>query len=233
MFNAQVLRGLEVRDEVRPGVVRRHEVGAFRYRGAPAADCAHMVARLCEWLAEDGFRPRPEVGIVAAILAAILAHLYLAWIHPFGDGNGRTARLVEFAILVSPGVPMPAAHLLSSHYKQTRAEYYRRSCPHAVRRPIDPPRPHPRRSTWRRVGPQLPQVETGSGRPPMERRTRSSPRFAGAGREPRASFGRTGARPCWVGFAEFGPCCRVGTQLAHKLGHCGLTIPLTSKAIDG
>ena len=47
-FNAQVLRGLEVRDEVRPGVVRRHEVGAFRYRGAPAADCAHLVARLCE-----------------------------------------------------------------------------------------------------------------------------------------------------------------------------------------
>lgn len=54
-----------------------------------------------------------------------MAHLYLAWIHPFGDGNGRTARLVEFQILLAAGVPTPAAHLFSNHYNQTRAEYYR------------------------------------------------------------------------------------------------------------
>lgn len=124
-FNAEVLRGLEVADEVRPGAFRGHEVGVFRYRGAPAADCPYLVGRLCDWLAEDGFQPNPSMGIVPAILAAIMAHLYLAWIHPFGDGNGRTARLVEYAILVSAGVPMPAAHLLSNHYNLTRAEYYR------------------------------------------------------------------------------------------------------------
>ncbi len=38
----------------------------------------------------------------------------MAWIHPFGDGNGRTARLLEFLILARCGmVPLPAAHLLS------------------------------------------------------------------------------------------------------------------------
>jgi hypothetical protein len=63
--------------------------------------------------------------IVYAILKAVLAHLYLAWIHPFGDGNGRTARLVEFQILIASGVPAPAVHLLSNHYNQTRTEYYR------------------------------------------------------------------------------------------------------------
>ena len=63
--------------------------------------------------------------MVYAILKAVVAHLYLAWIHPFGDGNGRTARLVEFQILLSAGVPTPAAHLLSNHYNLTRAEYYR------------------------------------------------------------------------------------------------------------
>ena len=51
--------------------------------------------------------------------------MYLAWIHPYGNGNGRTARLVEFHILVSSGVPTPAAHLLSNHYNKTRPEYYR------------------------------------------------------------------------------------------------------------
>lgn len=55
-----------------------------------------------------------------AIFKAVVAHLYLAWIHPVGDGNGRTARLVEFQILLSSGVPSPAAHLLSNHYNQTR-----------------------------------------------------------------------------------------------------------------
>ena len=50
---------------------------------------------------------------------------YIAWIHPYGDGNGRTARLAEFMILAREGVPSPCAHLLSNHYNVTRAEYYR------------------------------------------------------------------------------------------------------------
>ena len=64
--------------------------------------------------------------IAYAVLRAILTHLYLVWIHPFEDGNGRTARLMEFRILVDAGVPSPAAHLLSNHYNQTRTLYYER-----------------------------------------------------------------------------------------------------------
>jgi Fic family protein len=66
-----------------------------------------------------------ELRIGVSVLKAVLAHLYIAWIHPFGDGNGRTARLLEFRILLSNGVPAPAAHLLSNHYNKTREEYYR------------------------------------------------------------------------------------------------------------
>jgi len=54
-----------------------------------------------------------------------VAHIYIAWIHPFGDGNGRTARLAEYGILFGSGVPSPAAHLLSDHYNRTRSQYYR------------------------------------------------------------------------------------------------------------
>jgi Fic family protein len=63
--------------------------------------------------------------IGCAIIKAIVAHVYFAWIHPFGDGNGRAARLLEYRVMVVAGVPIPAAHLLSSHYNLTRAEYYR------------------------------------------------------------------------------------------------------------
>jgi Fic family protein len=124
-FNAQVLSKLDTAPEVQPGTIRTHSVGVMGYRGAPAEDCQYLLQQLANWLNDPSFQPNAEHGVIKPILAAILSHLYLAWIHPFGDGNGRTARLVEFAILVSAGVPMPAAHLLSNHYNDTRSEYYR------------------------------------------------------------------------------------------------------------
>ena len=41
------------------------------------------------------------------------------------DGNGRTARLWEFYILMRSGIPSIASHILSNHYNDTRAVYYR------------------------------------------------------------------------------------------------------------
>ena len=129
--NRRVLQGLEahLEDGVVPGEIPAHAVGVGRYRGAPRADCAFLLDRLCSWL-EDGpgltvFGQDDDDRIATAILHAILAHLYIAWIHPFGDGNGRTARLVEFMLLARAGVPPTSAHLPSDHYNLTRAEYYR------------------------------------------------------------------------------------------------------------
>jgi Fic family protein len=129
--NRQVLDGLEdhLEEGVVPGEIPAHAVGVGRYRGAPRADCAFLLHRLCDWLeAERGlsmFEQPDDDRIATAILHSILAHLYIAWIHPFGDGNGRTARLVEFMLLARAGVPLTSAQLLSNHYNLTRAEYYR------------------------------------------------------------------------------------------------------------
>jgi Fic family protein len=124
-LNRQVLEGLKLDEDVVPGGIRRHSVTVGRYLGAPAEDCQHLLERLCSWLEGADFAPQPGLELVYAILKAVVAHVYLAWIHPFGDGNGRTARLTELQILVAAGVPTPAAHLLSNHYNQTRAEHYR------------------------------------------------------------------------------------------------------------
>ncbi len=123
-FNRAALLGLAVAPEVEPGEVRKHSVTVARYRGAPAEDCDYLLERLCEWLSED-WSALGGSGAIVAVLKAVLAHLYLAWIHPFGDGNGRTARLLEFRLLIDAGIATPAAHLLSNHYNQTRTEYYR------------------------------------------------------------------------------------------------------------
>lgn len=119
-FNKTVLNKLKLEEEVIPGEIRNYEVGVARYLAAPHKDCAHLLARLCAWLnrLHDGSK-----SIEEEIIRAVLAHLYLAWIHPFGDGNGRTARLIEFQILVNAGVPTSAAHLMSNHYNLTRSRY--------------------------------------------------------------------------------------------------------------
>ena len=122
-FNYLVLKGLSVDSDVKPGVIRDYSVGVGNYRAAPAEDCEYLLHRLVDWLNEFNLVKLPK--IVNALLKAVLAHLYIAWIHPFGDGNGRTARLLEFYILFAAGVPTPVTHLLSNHYNQTRSQYYR------------------------------------------------------------------------------------------------------------
>jgi Fic family protein len=125
-YNLAILGGLDSEEHVSAGEIRQTSVVVADYRGAPAEDCAYLLERLCAWLESDELAPpSPEWALPYAILKAILAHLYLAWIHPFGDGNGRTARLIELRILLEAGVPTPAVHLLSNHYNQTRIEYYR------------------------------------------------------------------------------------------------------------
>lgn len=125
-YNREILANLTLEDDVRPGMFRSHSVVVGNvHRGAPAEDCEYLTQKLCEWLDSETFSADPGLEKVYAIIKAVIAHLYLAWIHPFGDGNGRTARMVEFHILMSAGFPTPAAHLLSNHYNETRAEYYR------------------------------------------------------------------------------------------------------------
>lgn len=130
-YNRQVLEKLEVEEGVVPGEYRTRSVVVGNvYRGAPAEDCPYLTDELCRWLNTLMDHDEPFLGehyrLASGILAAVLAHLYLVWIHPFGDGNGRTARLLEFRLLLEAGAPTPAAHLLSNHYNETRTEYYRR-----------------------------------------------------------------------------------------------------------
>ncbi len=126
-YNRRILHNLELEPGVVAGELRTHPVIVGDvYRGAPPGDCGYLLGRLCDWLnGPDFVAPEEDLKIPYALLRAIVAHVYLAWIHPFGDGNGRTARLVEFHILFSSGVPLPAAHLLSDHYNRTRTKYYR------------------------------------------------------------------------------------------------------------
>ena len=123
-LNRQVLKDLQLADGVAPGEIRTRSFGVGRYVGAPASECEYLLHRLCDWLNGTDFA-LGHLKLAPHLIKAIVSHLYIAWIHPFGDGNGRTARLIEHQLLMASGAPSPATHLLSNHYNETRAEYYR------------------------------------------------------------------------------------------------------------
>ncbi len=111
-------------DTVRVGEIRQHRVTVGRYLAAPPSELERLLDQFCAWLNDAEFAPA-GYKMAAQLLKAIAAHVYFAWIHPYGDGNGRMARLIEFAILLEAGVPDIAAHLPSDFYNKTRDEYYR------------------------------------------------------------------------------------------------------------
>ncbi|MBL0034879.1 MAG: Fic family protein [Flavobacteriales bacterium] len=125
MFNAQVLKSLPWDDQVHPGEWRLPgQVTAVQ--GAPAEDVPLLMERLCDWLNGPLFDPEPsEERIPMTLVQAALAHLYLIWINPFGEGNGRTARLLEHQLLLASGLPPRTALLPTIGLDRIRSTYGR------------------------------------------------------------------------------------------------------------
>ncbi|MDR2739550.1 MAG: Fic family protein [Treponema sp.] len=124
-FHAMVGKDIGEPFQASPGVFRTSNVvvgNIYRPPSFPQVD--DLIKKLCEWLRKQ-FHYSADLRFEDAVIEAVVAHIYIAWIHPFGDGNGRIARLLEFYLLVRAGVPQIASHILSNHYNETRSEYYR------------------------------------------------------------------------------------------------------------
>lgn len=111
--------------DAEPGRFRQDNRTVGTYRCPDYQDVEELMDNFCKWLKEEfnyvsGIQKYYEI-----IVQAIVSHIYLEWIHPFGDGNGRTGRLLEFYILLRGKTPDIALHILSNHYNLTRPEYYR------------------------------------------------------------------------------------------------------------
>jgi Fic family protein len=124
-FNKMVGENIGVAFGGNPGRFRRNNVVVGVVYRPPSFELVEeYVQKLCEWLARE-FHYKQGQNFDEAVLEAIVSHVYIEWIHPFGDGNGRTGRLLEFYILMRAGVPSIASHILSNHYNKTRTMYYR------------------------------------------------------------------------------------------------------------
>ena len=57
-------------------------------------------------------------------LRAAMTHLNLAMLHPFTDGNGRTARCIHTAVLATDGIVAPEFSSIEEYVGYKQREYY-------------------------------------------------------------------------------------------------------------
>lgn len=87
-------------------------IGGARHQPPESWEISHLMTQWSEWLHSDALA-------LHSVERAALAHHRLAAIHPFIDGNGRTARLVMNLLLLRDGYA-PTIIL-----RENRAQYYR------------------------------------------------------------------------------------------------------------
>lgn len=112
--------------EAIPGQYRTTNVHVGTYRPPESRDVPELMQQFWAFMAEEFHYASGRQALEPALVQAIVAHVYIELIHPFGDGNGRTGRLLEFWLLLRGGVPATCAHLLANHYNLTRSLYYQR-----------------------------------------------------------------------------------------------------------
>lgn len=98
-------------------VIRDSATGAIVYMPPESKDVRGMMKNLVAWIKESVDLPCP---IIAAI-----AHYQFATIHPYYDGNGRTARLLTTLILHLGGYDLKGLYSLEEYYAKNLLAYYR------------------------------------------------------------------------------------------------------------
>ncbi len=108
---------------LRPGEFRTGEnkvgdaEGNIIFATALSGDVPDVMHRFGRWLREGARAEHPAV-------AAALAHLELVAIHPFYDGNGRTARALSRLLLVRHGFALDGLVSLDAYLDLQRRDYF-------------------------------------------------------------------------------------------------------------
>ncbi|PKO24210.1 MAG: Fic family protein [Chloroflexi bacterium HGW-Chloroflexi-1] len=99
-------------------VIRDGATGAIIYLPPEAADVPRLMASLVAWIATAGREKLP-----APVIAG-LTHYQFVTVHPFYDGNGRTARALATLILYRHGYDLGHFYSLEEVYAADLAAYY-------------------------------------------------------------------------------------------------------------
>ncbi len=102
----------------RPGAIYIHREGTDEivYEGPPDDEVAGLIAEMLQGIEEDDS---------PVVVKAAMAHLNLAMIHPFSDGNGRMARCLQTLLLARDRVIAPVFSSIEEFLGRNTEAYYR------------------------------------------------------------------------------------------------------------
>jgi len=97
-------------------VIKDGRTGRIVYMPPEAKDVAGLMTGLVDWIKESKNIPCP--------LVAAIVHYQFATIHPYFDGNGRTARLLTTLVLHLGGYDLKGLYCLEEYYARNLGAYY-------------------------------------------------------------------------------------------------------------
>ncbi len=120
-----------LRDEKDCGAFRKKQVFVGRrifdgtkfkeiveYMPPDAKDVPRLISEFLEWLNSN------KIKEINPVILAGIVHYEIARIHPFIDGNGRTARLMATLVLFKSGFDHRRFFALDDYYDEDRSLYY-------------------------------------------------------------------------------------------------------------
>ncbi len=121
-IHALLMRGGKVKVKPSPyregqNVIRNSSTNSIVYMPPEPKDLSILMKELVEWISAQGELPAP--------LKAAIAHYQFATIHPYYDGNGRTARLLTTLILHQNGYDLKGLYSLEEYYARNLPAYYK------------------------------------------------------------------------------------------------------------
>lgn len=100
-------------------VIRDAASNGIVYMPPEAKDVPGLMSAMFAWVNKELEEPELPAPVTAA-----LAHYQYATIHPYYDGNGRTARLLTTLILHKTGYGLKGIYSLEEHYASNLKAYY-------------------------------------------------------------------------------------------------------------
>lgn len=122
LYQLAIGQYLEDDDRLTDGNLYRHDsvyiVGQnVEHIGLPYKKLPEYMQKLVAFINED--------GDINDLLKAAVIHFYIAYLHPYFDGNGRMARLMQLWYLVQRGYSSTMFIPFSSYIERSRKDYYR------------------------------------------------------------------------------------------------------------
>lgn len=100
-------------------VVKNSKTGEISFKPPQASEVSEMCKDFFAWLSSE------KSEEVHPVLAAGIVHYVLAYIHPFVDGNGRTARALATMVLFARGYDIKKFFSLEEYFDRDAPKYYK------------------------------------------------------------------------------------------------------------